>query len=52
MSDDKKNRVLGRIGAHRLTQEETEAVSGGVISTLLSHILTNVLINPDSRRDS
>lgn len=52
MSNSNNNRVLGRIGAHMLTQEEAEAVSGGIISTLLSHIITNVLNNPDSLRDS
>ena len=49
---NKNNRVLGRMGAHELTKEETEVVSGGVIPTLLSRILTNVLTNPDSIRDT
>jgi hypothetical protein len=49
---NKSSRVLGRMGAHELTKEETEVVSGGVIPTLLSRILTNVLTNPDSIRDT
>lgn len=47
MSDDKKNRVLGRMGAHELTKEETEAVRGG----FHSFILTNPLTHPDVKFD-
>lgn len=39
MSNDNKNRVLCRRGAHELTQEQTQEVSGG-IPTLLSVIRT------------
>lgn len=39
MSNDKQTRVLGRTGAHELTKEQTQEVSGG-IPTLLSVIIT------------
>jgi hypothetical protein len=51
MSNDNHNRVLGRMGAHELTREQTEEVSGG-IPTLLSRILTSPLTSPDTIRDS
>jgi hypothetical protein len=47
MSQDNKNRVLGRRGAHELNKEQTEAVLGG----FHSFILTNPLTNPDVRFD-
>jgi hypothetical protein len=47
MSQDNKNRVLGRRGAHELNKEQTEAVRGG----FHSFILTNPLTNPDVRFD-
>jgi hypothetical protein len=40
------------MGAHELTKEETEVVSGGIIHTALSRILTNALTNPDSISDT
>lgn len=52
MSNESGNRALGRTGAHELTKEQSESISGGSISTLLSHILTSVLTHPDSVRDS
>jgi hypothetical protein len=45
------NRVLSRRGAHELTQEQSEAVSGGIIPTLLSRILTGTVHSPDSGHD-
>lgn len=39
MANDHKKRVLGRVGAHELTQEQTQEVSAG-LSTLLSVIRT------------
>jgi hypothetical protein len=36
-----ENRVLGRMGARKLTDNETEQIAGGVIPTLLSVIRTN-----------
>lgn len=38
-NDNNMNRVLGRRGAHELTREQTQEVSGG-IPTLLSVIIT------------
>ncbi len=52
MSNENNNRVLSRSGAHELTKEQSESISGGILSTLLSHIITSVLTNPDSVRDS
>jgi hypothetical protein len=40
MSNDNKNRVLCRRGAHELTQEQTREVNGGDLHTLLSVIRT------------
>jgi hypothetical protein len=39
MSKNNNKRVLGRRGAHELTQEQTQEINGG-ISTLLSVIRT------------
>jgi hypothetical protein len=49
MSNDNNNRVLCRRGAHQLTQEQTQEVSGGAI-TLLSVIRTGE--GSDVRLDS
>jgi hypothetical protein len=40
MPNDNQKRVLGRVGAHELTEEQTQEVSAG-LSTLLSVIRTN-----------
>jgi hypothetical protein len=32
MNQDNKNRVLGRSGAHQLTQEQIERVAGGELT--------------------
>jgi hypothetical protein len=49
MPNDNKKRVLGRVGAHELTEEQTQEVSGG-IPTLLSVIRTGS--GSDVRLDS
>lgn len=36
-----QNRVLGRTGARKLTEDEVNGVAGGFIPTLLSVISTN-----------
>jgi hypothetical protein len=36
-----QNRVLGRMGARKLTDNETEQITGGFIPTILSVIFTN-----------
>jgi hypothetical protein len=46
------NRVLSRIGARQLVQNETNEVTGGLIPTLLSVLLTAPASNPDHRLDS
>lgn len=51
MSNDNSNRVLSRTGACELTQDQTDKVSGGIIPTLLSRIITGG-IHPDTRLDS
>jgi hypothetical protein len=39
---NKDHRVLGRLGAHELTQEQTEQVAGS-IATLFTRIITGAL---------
>ncbi len=51
MSNENNNRVLSRMGARQLTQDEIEGIYGG-IPTLLSVILTSPASNPDRRLDS
>ena len=41
MSNNHENRVLNRMGARQLSQNELEGVGGGFIPTLLSVIFTN-----------
>jgi hypothetical protein len=52
MPNESTNRVLSRKGAHELTKEQSESVSGGSLATLLSHIMTSIMTSPDSVRDS
>jgi hypothetical protein len=40
-NNNNENRVLGRVGARKLTEEEVNGVAGGLIPTLLSVIYTN-----------
>ena len=47
----KNNRVLGRIGAHELNKEQTEAVVGGLL-TVPSVIITGHAPNYDVQTDS
>lgn len=47
MSNENTNRVLARAGARELTKEQTEAVTGG----FRSFILTNPLTHPDVKFD-
>lgn len=39
--NNNENRVLGRMGARKLTGDEVNEVAGGIIPTLLSVIYTN-----------
>jgi hypothetical protein len=45
------NRVLGRVGARQLSQNETDGVSAGVSTSLLSVIRTGTPISQDFRLD-
>ena len=46
------NRVLTRIGARQLAQEELDGVSGGLIPTRLSVLVTGSSSNPDHSFDT
>ena len=51
MSNNNENRVLSRMGARQLSQDEMEQVTGARISSLLSVILTRSGGHPDERLD-
>jgi hypothetical protein len=51
MSNGNDNRVLSRMGAHELTQEQTEAVEGGLL-TVPSVIVTGTPPHYDISSDS
>jgi hypothetical protein len=51
MSND-NNRVLSRMGARQLTQNELDGIAGGVISTRLSVLVTGPASNPDHSLDT
>ena len=46
------NRVLIRKGARKLSQEELDGVSGGLIPTRLSTLVTGTSSNPDQSFDT
>jgi hypothetical protein len=46
------NRVLTRRGARQLAQEELDGVSGGLIPTRLSTLVTGTSSNPDKSFDT
>lgn len=50
MSNNKENRVLSRMGARQLTQNEIEEVAGAKL-TLASDLLTGPISNPDDILD-
>jgi hypothetical protein len=50
MSNNNEKRVLSRMGARQLTQNEVEKVAGGKI-TLASELLTGPVSNPDDILD-
>jgi len=50
MSNNNENRVLSRMGARQLTQNEVEQVTGGKL-TLASDLLTGPISNPDDVLD-
>jgi hypothetical protein len=51
MSNENRNRVLGRRGAHELNKEQTEAVEGGLL-TVPSVIITGQPPHYDVTTDS
>jgi hypothetical protein len=52
MSNADNNRVLTRMGARKLSQEELDGVSGGLIPTRLSTLVTGTSGNPDQSFDT
>lgn len=52
MSNKDNNRVLTRMGARKLSQEELDGISGGVISTRLTALVTGTSSNPDRSLDT
>ena len=52
MSNQDNNRVLTRMGARKLSQDELGAVSGGLIPTRLSVLVTGPSSNPDQSFDT
>ena len=52
MSNNNDNRVLGRTGARPLKQHEILGVTGGLIPTRLSVLVTGPSSNPDQSFDT
>jgi len=52
MSNADNNRVLTRMGARKLSQEEVDGVSGGLIPTRLSVLVTGSSSHPDQSFDT
>lgn len=52
MSNQDNNRVLTRMGARKISQEELDEVSGGLIPTRLSVLVTGTSSNPDHSFDT
>jgi len=50
MSNNNENRVLSRMGARQLTQNEVEQVAGGKL-TFASVLITGPVNNPDDTFD-
>lgn len=52
MSNQDNNRVLTRMGARKLSQDELDEISGGVIPTRLTTLVTGTSSNPDQSLDT
>jgi len=52
MPNQDNNRVLTRRGARKLSQEELDGVSGGLIPTRLSTLVTGTSSHPDQSFDT
>jgi hypothetical protein len=51
MSNDNKNRVLTRMGARQLTQNEIEQIAGSRLNTLATALPTSPISHPDTMFD-
>lgn len=52
MSNNTENRVLNRMGARQLTQNEIDQINGArLVPTLLSVLITGPASHPDEFRD-
>jgi hypothetical protein len=51
MSNENNNRVLSRMGARQLTQNEIDKIGGGLVPTRLTAMLTAPVTDPDRRLD-
>jgi hypothetical protein len=52
MPDESNHRVLSRMGARPLSQDELDAVPGGLIPTRLTLLATGPSSNPDQSFDT
>jgi hypothetical protein len=51
MSTQNNNRVISRIGARQLTQDEVEQITGARTITVATALPTGTLHNPDTMLD-
>jgi len=51
MSSQNNNRVLNRMGARKLTQDEVEQITGARTITVATGLPTGTLNNPDTMVD-
>ncbi len=51
MSSENNNRVLSRMGARKLTQNEIEQIAGSRLITLATALPTNPISHPDTMLD-
>lgn len=52
MSNQDNNRVLTRMGARKLSQNELDEIAGGFIPTRLTVLVTGTSNNPDRSTDT
>jgi hypothetical protein len=52
MPDGSNSRVLGRMGARKLSQDELDNVPGGLVPTRLTSLVTGTASNPDHSVDT
>jgi hypothetical protein len=51
-NNNDENRVLGRMGARKVTEKELDRVAGGIVPTLASDLGTGPASNPDCILDT